>query len=94
MRFFCQRIDSFEGMEYNVDRILFIDSKENSVLIDIFGTLGPACDNEGTLAEMLRSGMTGVRLNLSHITLESASEQISRLQNASAGAGASHRIAS
>lgn len=56
-------------------------------MIDIFGTLGPACDNEGTLAEMLRSGMTGVRLNLSHITLESASEQISRLQNASAATG-------
>ena len=31
-------------------------------MIDIFGTLGPACADADTLERMLRRGMTGVRL--------------------------------
>ena len=40
--------------------------------IRIYGTLGPACADEEILARMLREGMTGIRLNLSHTTLEAA----------------------
>ena len=38
-------------------------------MIDIFGTLGPACADADTLETMLHRGMTGMRLNLSHVTL-------------------------
>ena len=38
-------------------------------MIRIYGTLGPACADVDTLAEMLRLGLTGMRLNLSHVTL-------------------------
>ena len=38
--------------------------------VEIYGTLGPACDDTGTLEQMFRAGMTGVRLNLSHVTLK------------------------
>ena len=38
-------------------------------MVSIYGTLGPACAHSATLAEMLRLGMTGVRLNLSHGSL-------------------------
>ena len=31
-------------------------------MIDIFGTLGPACASAETLEQMIRRGMTGVRL--------------------------------
>ena len=35
----------------------------------IYGTLGPACQDEKILTEMFALGMTGMRLNLSHVTL-------------------------
>lgn len=35
----------------------------------LYGTLGPACADVETLRAMLRAGMRGVRLNLSHATL-------------------------
>ena len=38
-------------------------------MLEIYGTLGPACGNVETLEQMLDLGMTGLRLNLSHITL-------------------------
>ena len=37
--------------------------------LNIYGTLGPSCADKGIIKEMLRSGMTGIRLNLSHCTL-------------------------
>ena len=42
--------------------------------VRIYGTLGPACSNTNTLEEMLREGMTGIRLNLSHTALDEAGE--------------------
>ena len=39
---------------------------------EIYGTLGPACAEESILSEMLSDGMTGVRLNLSHMDLTAA----------------------
>lgn len=39
----------------------------------LFGTLGPACAREDILRAMFREGMAGIRLNLSHGTLEESS---------------------
>ncbi len=50
--------------------------------MEIYGTLGPACDDAGTLEAMFRAGMTGVRLNLSHAALDQAADQIERLRRA------------
>ena len=49
---------------------------------DIYGTLGPACSDENTLEQMLKAGMTGIRLNLSHIGLTAAAEQVATLRRA------------
>lgn len=38
----------------------------------IYGTLGPACREPEMLKRMFREGMDGIRLNLSHTTLEAA----------------------
>ena len=38
-------------------------------MVKIYGTLGPACQDEKILTEMFALGMTGMRLNLSHVTL-------------------------
>ena len=40
--------------------------------VKIYGTLGPACEKTEILEEMFSLGMTGARLNLSHIALPQA----------------------
>ena len=56
-------------------------------MIDIYGTLGPACSRAETLEEMLHLGMTGLRLNLSHVTLPEAAALVDALHRAEARAG-------
>ena len=54
---------------------------------EIYGTLGPRCSDPDTLRAMLGAGMSGVRLNLSHITLHDAALQINNLQRAALQCG-------
>lgn len=61
-------------------------------MVDIFGTIGPACDDTEILSEMLKSGMTGVRLNLSHIALREAGQQIQHLHEATEKTGLSCKL--
>ena len=56
-------------------------------MIEIYGTLGPACADADTLERMFRNGMTGVRLNLSHVTLRQAETQVEALKTAAARCG-------
>lgn len=42
----------------------------------IYGTFGPACRSREILEEMIKAGMTGMRLNLSHTTLEKSRDYI------------------
>ena len=44
--------------------------KEKPARLEYFGTLGPACADPGILSELFEAGMTGVRLNLSHTSLD------------------------
>jgi len=60
--------------------------------VAIYGTLGPACASEEVLAEMFRNGMTGVRLNLSHVTLRDSGELIETLFKAAKAAGVSTEL--
>ena len=55
--------------------------------MEIYGTLGPACADAHTLARMIELGMTGLRLNLSHVTLAGAAPWLEQLDRASARAG-------
>ena len=61
-------------------------------MIDIYGTLGPACSDTATLEAMFRAGMTGVRLNLSHVGLEAAAEQVDHLHAAARRCGVAPRL--
>ena len=45
-------------------------------MLEIYGTLGPACANADTLEQMLEAGMTGIRLNLSHVSLAEAEPMV------------------
>lgn len=49
---------------------------------EIFGTFGPACASEKTLGQMIKMGMTGMRLNLSHTTLSDSESYIRNYQKA------------
>lgn len=55
--------------------------------MDIYGTLGPSCAEVSILAQMFENGMTGIRLNLSHISLPEAADQIKMLHEAAEEAG-------
>lgn len=56
-------------------------------MVEIYGTLGPACAEVSKLEQMLRLGMSGVRLNLSHVTLNQAAGELEALTLAAQRAG-------
>ncbi len=61
-------------------------------MLEIYGTLGPACGNVDTLAQMLEQGMTGVRLNLSHVSLAEAEPMVEALKQAAQRVGVQPRL--
>ncbi len=61
-------------------------------MIDIYGTLGPSCSRQEILTQMFRAGMTGVRLNLSHISLRQSAGQLETLHAAAREAGVKPRL--
>lgn len=56
-------------------------------MVKIYGTLGPACQDEKILTEMFALGMTGMRLNLSHVTLAESGELIGKMKQAAESCG-------
>ena len=59
---------------------------------EIFATMGPACGTENVIREMIRAGMTGMRLNLSHTTLQKSQNYIDAYQAAAKEMGVSPQI--
>ena len=56
-------------------------------MISIYGTFGPACADAEMMTEMFRKGMTGMRLNLSHTSLEESAETLAAFHTAAKAAG-------
>ena len=44
--------------------------------LEIYGTLGPSCCEEETIVQLFKKGMTGMRINLSHVNLQQAANWI------------------
>lgn len=61
-------------------------------MIQIYGTIGPACADEATLTAMFRAGMTGVRLNTSHVSVREAAPQIAMIHAAAKAAGVAPQL--
>ena len=61
-------------------------------MVDIYGTLGPSCKDERILTEMFRAGMTGVRLNLSHVMLSDNEDLLNTVKRAAATASIEPKI--
>ncbi|WP_035775237.1 pyruvate kinase [Butyrivibrio sp. VCB2001] len=53
-------------------------------MIDVFGTLGPSCRDEQVLSSMFVEGMTGIRINLSHVMLQDCLEDLDKVKRAAA----------
>ena len=53
----------------------------------IYGTVGPACCNTEVLTQLFEQGMTGVRVNLSHVNLPEVSGWIQNIKTAHAKVG-------
>lgn len=60
--------------------------------MEFYGTIGPACGNRERLAGMFYHGMTGVRLNLSHMCLQDAAFWISEVHMAAERVGITPQI--
>ena len=58
----------------------------------IFGTFGPACGSKETIKHMIEVGMTGMRLNLSHTTLQESAEYINNYKAVAAECGVNPQI--
>ena len=50
--------------------------------MDYYGTIGPACASAECLRRMREVGMTGIRVNLSHGTLENQKEYLALIREA------------
>ena len=61
-------------------------------MINIYGTIGPACANPEILKDMFREGMTGMRLNTSHMSVKEAAPQIRMIREAAAASGVEAQI--
>ncbi len=60
--------------------------------VDIYGTLGPSCDDPDVLKEMFEAGMTGIRINLSHVSLLECRQSISGIHLAAKACGVKPEI--
>lgn len=59
---------------------------------EIYGTFGPACGTKEILKKMIEMGMTGMRLNLSHTTLNESKNYIENYQTAASEMGVKTQI--
>ncbi len=50
-------------------------------MTDIYGTWGPSCKDGEVLKEMFMAGMTGIRVNLSHVKLSDITDEIEIIKN-------------
>lgn len=55
--------------------------------LEIYGTLGPSCSTQKTIEELLKVGMTGMRLNLSHCNLNDRKEWLDAFHQACKNTG-------
>lgn len=61
-------------------------------MMELYGTLGPACTSLPVLVEMFRAGMCGLRLNLSHRSLSQSKDWLALAAEAAAQCGKAPQI--
>ncbi len=61
-------------------------------MIDILGTWGPSCRDFNILRKMFETGMTGIRVNLSHVMLCEIKNEVEIIRSAASASGIVPRI--
>ncbi|MDO4960388.1 MAG: pyruvate kinase [Eubacteriales bacterium] len=61
-------------------------------MVEIYGTLGPKCADIEILGQMFRAGMTGIRVNMSHSSLEEAAPSLGLVRKAAENANAAYKL--
>ena len=61
-------------------------------MVNVFGTLGPACSRQSVLFDMFKEGMTGIRINLSHVKLSDCADKVETIRRAADQAGVTPKI--
>ena len=61
-------------------------------MTEIYGTIGPACARPELLRAMFDEGMTGMRLNTSHVSLHEAAGQVAMIHEAAAACGVQAKL--
>lgn len=56
-------------------------------MVEIYGTLGPACASQEILKQMFQAGLTGMRLNLSHTGLRESAGLVENFRQAAESIG-------
>ncbi len=77
-----ERTEQNEAEKKKSDR--FMDRMRK---VTVYGTLGPSCQDRAVLQRMFEEGMDGIRLNLSHSSLEAAKKMIDAFQSAAERSG-------
>ncbi len=60
---------------------------ENRQMPGLYGTLGPSCQDADMLIQLIRAGMTGLRINLSHGTLSGCAAWLEQVRAAERSTG-------
>ncbi len=69
-----------------------MEERTQNSQLDIYGTFGPSCHDQELLKKMLEMGMTGIRLNLSHSSLEDNQDWLDNLKKAMEETGRSCKL--
>ncbi len=69
-------------MKYSFEKAIGQVERNRIMKTQIYGTFGPACKSQEILENMIKCGMTGMRLNLSHTTLEKSEDYIQNYRTA------------
>ena len=66
--------------------------RKNMKKIDVYGTVGPACNDKKILSDMFKEGMTGIRLNMSHVGLSESKEVVGNIFDAAKETGVESKL--
>lgn len=92
-----KEMDKYSLKQESISSIVYFleETKEEDIVkrrLDIYGTLGPSCQEKEVLKKMFCEGMTGIRLNLSHTTLRDAASLIQTFHQAAGESGISPEL--
>ena len=89
---FMKESSSFDVLAGLISGIITRYRRKNMKKIDVYGTVGPACNDKKILSDMFKEGMTGIRLNMSHVGLSESKEVVGNIFDAAKETGVESKL--